>query len=214
MSTFSYSSGNPANLTGGSTANMNDIQGPFTDLRTFLNGNNIDAAANIAHGVFIAYRTVAQVGWALTAGTGAGTSITKADGSCVLNGNPSVGPYVIVIPIDGAAWATTGLTAKLRVRAVTTTNATAPTGNFTFGLHAVTAMAGAALEQRVTINGTAVSGSTVTRSAPALGSTFDDASADFDVPTTGRYCLCVVNSATLAANSQTTGFVALELHHI
>lgn len=39
MTTFSYTTGNPSNLVGGGTASMNDIQGPFTDLRTWANGS-------------------------------------------------------------------------------------------------------------------------------------------------------------------------------
>lgn len=34
---FDYTSGNPAHLTGGQLASMADIQGEFTDLKTFLN---------------------------------------------------------------------------------------------------------------------------------------------------------------------------------
>jgi hypothetical protein len=39
MTTFSYTTGNPSNLVGGGTASMNDIQGPFTDLRVWVNGS-------------------------------------------------------------------------------------------------------------------------------------------------------------------------------
>lgn len=39
MSLLSYTTGNPNNLTGGATASMNDIQGPFTDVKTWANGN-------------------------------------------------------------------------------------------------------------------------------------------------------------------------------
>jgi hypothetical protein len=49
MTSFSYTTGNPSNLTGGTTASMNDISGPFTDVRTFLNGGNIDST-NLAAG--------------------------------------------------------------------------------------------------------------------------------------------------------------------
>lgn len=37
MPAFTYTSGNPNNLVGGQPASMADIQGPFTDLATFLN---------------------------------------------------------------------------------------------------------------------------------------------------------------------------------
>lgn len=53
MTTFSYSSGNPANLVGGATASMADISGPFADLVAFLNGN-IDATNIAAGGVDVA----------------------------------------------------------------------------------------------------------------------------------------------------------------
>ena len=48
MGTFSYTSGNPANLVGGHAASMSDISGPFSDIATFLNGNI--AADNLASG--------------------------------------------------------------------------------------------------------------------------------------------------------------------
>jgi hypothetical protein len=41
---FSYVRGNPDNLVGGSDASMNDIQGPFYDLRDHLNANVVGAA--------------------------------------------------------------------------------------------------------------------------------------------------------------------------
>jgi len=37
VTTFAYTTGNPNNLVGGQTASMGDIQGPFTDLATFIN---------------------------------------------------------------------------------------------------------------------------------------------------------------------------------
>lgn len=48
MTTFSFTSGNPSSLTAGATANMNDISGSLTDLRTFLNGGTIDSTNTTA----------------------------------------------------------------------------------------------------------------------------------------------------------------------
>lgn len=42
MTTFSYTSGDPNNLVAGNGASMGDIQGPFVDLRTFLNGRSLN----------------------------------------------------------------------------------------------------------------------------------------------------------------------------
>lgn len=39
MTTFSFTTGNPSNLSAGGTANMIDISGSLTDLRTFVNGS-------------------------------------------------------------------------------------------------------------------------------------------------------------------------------
>lgn len=49
MSLFNYSTGNPNNLIAGGGAAMSDIQGPFVDLRAFINGGNFDAT-NLANG--------------------------------------------------------------------------------------------------------------------------------------------------------------------
>jgi hypothetical protein len=43
---FQYTSGDPSHLTGGANASMADIQGPFTDLKTFLN-NRIAAVPTL-----------------------------------------------------------------------------------------------------------------------------------------------------------------------
>lgn len=43
MSPFDYISGNPDNLVGGDDASMTDIQGPFVDLKAFLNSASVIA---------------------------------------------------------------------------------------------------------------------------------------------------------------------------
>lgn len=42
MTVFNYTSGDPNNLTASSSASMADIQGPFVDLKTFLNGRTLN----------------------------------------------------------------------------------------------------------------------------------------------------------------------------
>lgn len=91
--TFNFSTGNINNLVAGGTASMTDIQGPFVDLRDFINGqlgdSNLSASAAItetklangstglAKGAFSAYRNAAQtvataglVGFDTDSGTG------------------------------------------------------------------------------------------------------------------------------------------------
>lgn len=43
--TFAYTSGNPDNLVGGNSAAMDDIQGPFYDIRAYLNGGALETLA-------------------------------------------------------------------------------------------------------------------------------------------------------------------------
>jgi hypothetical protein len=85
MTAFNYTTGNPSNLTGGAGASMNDIAGPFTDLRTFLNGGNI-GSGNIATGgvgttelaanAVTAAKMEAQQAWQTLSLSGTGLSVT------------------------------------------------------------------------------------------------------------------------------------------
>jgi hypothetical protein len=43
---FSYTTGNPDNLVGGEDASMVDIQGPFYDLRAYLNQTALQRVAD------------------------------------------------------------------------------------------------------------------------------------------------------------------------
>lgn len=120
-----------------------------------------------------------------------------------------------VIYIDSADYPTVaGLAAKLRVRAALAVNDVAPTGNYTFGLHPVTrpATSGGAGLVIYTI-GAAVSGSTVTVTAPAADSHTNAASAAFALPANGFYVLGFVSTATVAASSHLHISMALQLRN-
>lgn len=43
MTQLSYTTGQPSDLVGNANADMADIQGPFTDIQSFINGRNINA---------------------------------------------------------------------------------------------------------------------------------------------------------------------------
>lgn len=90
MPTFSYTSGNPDNLVGGTAANMADIKGPLEDVKTFLNGqigtSNISGSAAIAASQLAAAVQAALVpaGTVLaTARSTAPTGYLLCDGSAV-----------------------------------------------------------------------------------------------------------------------------------
>lgn len=90
MTTFAYSSGNPANLTSGANASMADIKGPLDDLKTYLNGANLDSTNIATNGVALAQLAAAVQAALVPAGsllaTGAAAAPTGyllCDGSAV-----------------------------------------------------------------------------------------------------------------------------------
>lgn len=108
MTTFSYSSGDPTNLTGGATADMSDISGPFSDLSTFLNGNI--TATNVTdggldHDTLDSTTVAAKLGLSQTGTVRRGKSIIATEESRT---NTSYGTMTtpdqvssVVLPTDG-----------------------------------------------------------------------------------------------------------------
>lgn len=94
MTTFAFTTGNPADLTGGSNASMTDIQGSFTDLRTFLNGGNIDDtnlnAGNITSFLKLVTTGQRKVNW--------GSSTVNFSGT-TLGDTPSIAHGLGVVPV-------------------------------------------------------------------------------------------------------------------
>lgn len=218
MTTFNYTTGNPANLTGGSSASMNDIQGPLLDVQTFFNGANIDTSnlATSAKPVTLLgeYRTVASaVGHAFNESSGVkffgGVATTDAFG---LTSSGVVMDAAQLVYLDPADYAVSGLTAKLRVRAMVVVNNVAPAQNFVVGLYPYTAAGGAG---QITITaGTVVSGSTATINTPAANATVAAVSTDFNVPSAGGFALGVSLNTTTAANSNVIVIATLQVHHV
>jgi hypothetical protein len=95
----------------------------------------------------------------------------------------------------------TGQSVKMRLHFTVITNATAPAANFSLALYPVTASGGGAAAQVFATTGAAVTGSTVSVTAPALSTVNVIESADFDAPATGQYVIMMTLSANMAANS-------------
>lgn len=106
-----------------------------------------------------------------------------------------------VVYLDPADIAVSGLTTQYEVEAVLLTNATAPAINFTFGLYPVSAVAGGANANTITI-GTVQAGSTVLFSAQALSTRGQASSGVFSAPVAGFYAVGVTLSGSMAANAQ------------
>lgn len=116
----------------------------------------------------------------------------------VYSGGASAHPPHLIW-LDAADYAVSGKTTRLRVRGVVSTNGTAPTATFTFGLRPVT-FSGAADTLTATA-GTVVSESTAAVSSLGTNASKAAVSADFTMPATGAYALTVVTSATLTNNA-------------
>ena len=213
MTSFSYSSGDPDNLTGGGGADMSDISGPFADIETFLNGN-IDTTnlATSAKPVTLLgqYRTVSEAQSFVTAGaTSAAYMFRWGSG---VQPSASSAATAAAMYFDPSDFAVSGLTTKMRVRGVVTTNGTAPAITFTFGLYPVAASGGAS--SIIHTLGTVVSGSTAAVATPAINSVTAAVSSDFNVPSAGGYALGIALSGTTAASSACFVMARLEVHHV
>lgn len=168
-------------------------------------GSNDTKIATTAYvrnaGSFATYRLLLDSSASHTAARGAAT-YGMGQGDPALNtGAGSLYP-LNVIYIDSANYPTVdGLSPKLRILATLFVNDTAPTGNYTFGLHPITrpATSGGAGVCIYTI-GAAVASCTVI-TAPAVDSNNFTYSADFALPANGYYVLGFVSSAAVATNS-------------
>lgn len=216
MTTFSYSSGNPANLVGGATATMADISGPFTDLTTFLNGSidttNLATSAKPAT-LLGQYRTVTEAFSGYSPSDTSGTYVF-CWATAALQKSPAgvTAATAAATYLDPSDYSVSGLTAKLRVRGVVFTNGTAPGITFTFGLYPITTGGGA--NALVLTTGTVVASSTAAVVTPSLNSVSTAVSSDISVPSAGAYALAVAFSGTTAASSVGLAHARLEVRHV
>lgn len=160
-----------------------------------LNGNAVSLNS--------AYRIILSAAGSHIAAKVAGTYGMGAGDPLAVSGTGTLYPLAL-LHIAAADYPTIGtVTTVMRIRAQLCTNATAPTGNFTFGLYPVTAPASAGGAGLVihTI-GTVVTGSNgATFTAPALNSQLTAVGSDFAIPADGVYCIAVVTTATVAVSA-------------
>lgn len=217
MPSFSYTSGDISHLTSSGSASMADIQGPFTDVRTALNGQ-LDEV-NVPN-LSAAFTTWKSIGWA-----GSSVNNTFAAGTYLIHPTSDVSSTVVGVAVAGTAglafyldpsdYLANSRTTKYRIRWVCITNGTAPAANFTPGLYPVATFgAPAATSPTIATLGTVVSGSTVVFTAPALGTQTVTLSTEFNAPAAGHFAFGVVTSATPAANSQTMLLAQLQMRQV
>jgi len=212
MTTFSYTTGNPANLTGGASASMNDIQGPFTDLRTFVNGGNIDYT-NLASTVQVDYKMLERGGGQLGSGAAATVYLFGPTFPTAMTVG-TAGSVVCAFRLDPADFPAGARSVKYRVRAQLVVNATASATTHTVGLYPISAFGGGSgAIPNINTLGAVVAGSTVALSSAVASSSPEGNSGDFSAPAAGYYCLAV-NSGGTSANSLITLLAELQVRQV
>lgn len=181
---FSFTTGNPANITGPSTASMNDIKNSFADIKTHLNGRNI-TAASFDSDLLTPYVTVAKLSSHVIPQSDFYTSGPTFVGhqNFLVRFNVAEQNMAQIIAFDPASYALTGKTLRLRLLvSAVITGAWGPTA--TFGLYPISSIT--SFPGAVSVNpGTVVSGSTVAIAGAAGTASYS--SGDFAAPSAGAY---------------------------
>ena len=106
-------------------------------------------------------------------------------------------------------------TSKLRLNVKAIVNAVAPTVSFTVGLYPVSSYGGASgAAPSISAWGTVITGSTVLFTTPGAASGTNAVSSEFNAPTAGDYVLGVVVSGAMAAGSQVTFLVDIQMRQV
>lgn len=180
-----------------------DSRTALSTILTLVNGN-IDGAN--ARAFLSQYRTFVEAETVIFGSSAAGVymgSIAATTNIC--KSGTAAQSYPVLVPFVAADHAVTGLTTVLRLRVFTTTNGTAPGISYTYGMYPISSIAGSGNTINLTV-GAVVAGSTVTRTTPAASSGFVDASADFAIPSDGRYVLGVSTSGAQGTGSVGCGW--------
>lgn len=211
---FSYTTGNPANLTGGATASMNDIQGPFTDIKTWLTGANIDDTGLVSPNNAM-WRPVLAVNGPIFL-ISSSLFYFSTNGPVQSAGGGAQTAQGIWLPPASSDIAVAGKTARMRLRVSYVTNAVACGITPTWGLYPITASAGSGTGTLILTLGTVVTGSTAANGSPPANSNGSATSAGFDFSTLSAstaYILGVTGNSGQAATSLIMSQAILEMRH-
>lgn len=222
MTAFSFSTGNPSNLTGGATASMTDISGSLTDLKTFLNGGsitdtNIQAAGltdtSLASPTNAVWRTVFSINAVVSALTTTACYFQTTGGSVATGGFGA--PVGLWVPITAGDVAVAGKTTRLRSRVSWATNAGAAGITLTWGLYLVNVLGGTAQNGVNLTLGSVIAGSTAAVASPSIDTVGSVTGSSFDLSTLvgSQYVPGVVGSGSQGANSSVSFQYELQMRH-
>lgn len=212
MTTFSL----PRTLVAGTPENINHVQENFVAVRDHMNGN-LDTTnfATSAKPVTLLgpYHLVAQSGGLYNDSLSAsGIYVLQTVNALpVANGGSMFGPAAF--RFDPADYAVSGLTPKLRLRALVMTNSIDPGANFTPSLRSITASGGGADIHTLTLNATHVTGSDFSIN-PGASDSLDGTSADFTLPAADDYAFSLFLNVGITANSMGAFWMGLYVHWV
>jgi hypothetical protein len=200
---FNYTGGDISHLTPGGAASMTDLQGPFTDVRTALNGGLDEVNVPNLSAAFTTWRTIIWGGAAIpTQGAGATLMMPYGTGFGNAAATSAPGGAAYTFYLNPADWLANARTTKLRVRGEFKTNAVAPATSFTGGLYPVVSFGGTSgTSVQIASMGAVVTGSTVSFTTPAANSGLQTLSTEFNAPAAGFYVFAFVVGGGMAAGS-------------
>lgn len=219
MPAFSYTSGNIANLVAGGSASMADIQGPFTDVRTALNGGLDEVNVPNLTAAFTTYKEIARAyaGQTVSSANGvwAMTAAGNIGGTDIAFNTANSAPWFCMLYLDPTDYNANTRNTKLRVRNVLIPSG-APAVTFTVGLYPIATYtaAGGGVHPRVATLGTVVTGSTASIASPSSGVVTKVDSSDFNFPAAGAYVMAVQQSGQPAAGTVTDIIASLQMRQV
>lgn len=213
---FTYNNANTFSITNNTGGTLSLVASTFTGITTgtlsATTYNNLPSVST--------YQNLVRGNGLIPTATSANTYyLMSGNGSIVNNtsGNTASSFVPAAIYISSADYpSVNGYAPKLRIRAMVATNAVAPTGRFTLGLHSMSSPASAgSVGVRIWNISTALTGSTgATQNTPSANTIYNLTSSDFSLPADGLYCICITTTATTAANSYEEVVADLQIHNI
>lgn len=195
---FNFSTGNPNNITGATTASMNDIKNSFTDLATYLNGSI--AGDSISSAAF-PYRTVVLQRANIQSGDspGAGVMIMQ---NYIIRSDPAVTNIIpsALFRFDPAHYAMTGKTFQVRLQVGCAFNGDGAGNSLPLGMMNVTQNNAGGTSFYSTINSTTL---TTTVTGIANGTSIANTSP-ISAPSAGFYGFGFTSTPTITSPCSVT----------
>lgn len=210
MSSFNYSTGNPNNLVGGGAANMTDIGGSFTDLRSFINGGAMDETnvPNLA-AAFTSNKPWLHLGGAWSGGSGNTTYLLTQSLGVTPPGGGTAGSVQGAVRWDPVDFNANARVTKLFFRCFVQASSTSPALPSVAVFMAPVILNSQASTVAATI-GTTIAASQLTFNT-VNASFLQEQTVEFSAPAAGYYAFCAQMNL-LAASSYLQIVLDVKVH--